>query len=247
MSELVKTQGIPDMSPRAKARWTGVFYLLTMATAAFSQGFVSDRLVIAGDAATTAANILAHEQLFRVAFAVYLVEMACQITMTALFYDLLKPVSRTLSLLAAFVGLTGCVVKTVSRLFFIAPLLVLGGAPYLNAFDAAQLQAQALLFLEVNSQGAGIALFFFGLHAVLKGYLVLRSTFLPRVLGLLGILAGLGWVSFLDPPLALAMMPGILPLGMIASAAMILWLLVFGVDERRWRELSSAQASSIWR
>jgi hypothetical protein len=75
---------IAEASPRAKARLAGVFYLLTMLTGVFAQGFVSDRLVISGDAAATATNILRHESLFRFGFAVYLIEMACQITMTAL-------------------------------------------------------------------------------------------------------------------------------------------------------------------
>jgi hypothetical protein len=168
---------------RVKARITGVFYLFTILTGIFAQGFVSGGLVVDGDAAATATNILTHRTLFQWGFAVYLIEMACQVGMTALFYDLLKPAGRTLSLLAAFIGLTGCVIKTLSRLFFIAPLLVLGGAHYLSVFSAAQLQALALLFLNVNDQGATIALVFFGFYALLTGYLIVRSTFLPRILG----------------------------------------------------------------
>src|ERR1700730_18854384 len=102
-----------------------------------------------------------HRTLFQWGFAVYLIEMACRVAMTALFYDLLKPAGKSLSLLAAFIGLTGCVIKTVSRVFFVAPLLVLGGAHYLGVFSAAQLQALALLFLNVNDRGAAIALVFF--------------------------------------------------------------------------------------
>ena len=227
---------ISDMSPRVKARIAGLFYLLTMLAAAFSQGFVSEKFVILGDAATTAANIMAHEHLFRIAFAVYLIEMACLIIVTALFYDLLKPVSKSLSLLAAILGLAGCFIKTMSRLFFITPLLVLGGSHYLNVFNAEQLQAQALLFLNINDLGAGVALVFFGLSAPLKGYLIIRSTFLPRILGVLGILGGLGWLSFLYTPLAHSVFPYIMPLGLIGSVAQIVWLLVFGVNEQRWKE-----------
>src|SRR5205814_4656824 len=134
--------------------------------------FVSERLVVFGDAATTATNILTHKRLFELGFTVYLIEMACQIAITALFYELLKPVSRSVSLLAAFLGLAGCVIKTFSRLFYIAPLFVLGGARYLSVFSAEQLQALALLFLKVNDRGAGIALAFFGFHALLTGYLI---------------------------------------------------------------------------
>src|SRR6266478_4025418 len=158
MSTAVMTEPIAETSPRLKARVTGVFYLVTMLTGIFAQGFVSGRLVVDGNAAATAANILAHRGLFQLGFAVYLVEMACQIAMTALFYDLLKPAGRSVSLLAAFLGLAGCVIKTFSRVFFIAPLFVLGGAHYLSVFSTEQLQALALLFLKVNDDGAGMAL-----------------------------------------------------------------------------------------
>jgi Domain of unknown function (DUF4386) len=247
VNEAATTVGIREWSPRFKARMTGVFYLLTMLTAAFAQGFVSDRLVVSGDAAATATNMLTHRLLFQLGFAVYLIEMACQITMTALFYDLLKPVSKSLSLLSAIFGLTGCVIKTLSRLFFVAPLLVLGGAHYLSVYSAEQLQALALLFFNVNARGAGIALVFFGLAAPLKGYLILRSTFLPRILGVLGILGGVGWLTFLYLPLAYRLLPYILFLGLLGAGANILWLLVFGVNEERWKEQASAAAASIWR
>jgi hypothetical protein len=235
------------MSPRVKARVAGSFYLLTVLAGTFAQGFVSERLVVSGDALATATNILGHASLFRLGFAVYLIEMACQIAMTALFYDLFKPVNRGLSLLAAFVSLTGCVIKTLSRLFYIAPLLVLGGAHYLSVFTTDQLRALALLSLDVNEQGAGIALVFFGLYALIKGYLIVRSTFLPRALGVLGMLGGVGWLSFLYPPLAYRLLPYILGLGLLGAASQILWLLAFGVNEQRWREQAGAEASSIWR
>jgi hypothetical protein len=225
------------------ARITGLLYLLTIVAGIFAQGFVSGRLVIDGDAAATATNILAHRDLFQLGFAVYLIEMACQIAMTALFYELLKPAGRSVSLLAAFLGLSGCVIKTFSRVFFIAPLFVLGGAHYMSVFSAEQLQALALLFLKVNDQGAAIALVFFGFYALLTGYLVIRSTFLPRFLGVLGILGGVGWLSFLYPPLGYRLFPIIAVLGLLGSAAKILWLLVFGVNEQRWKEQASAARS----
>src|SRR5216684_7168585 len=239
MSTAVMTERIAETSPRLKTRITGVLYLLTMLTGIFAQGFVSGRLVVDGDAAATAANILAHKSLFQLGFAVYLVEMACQIVMTALFYDLLKPAGRSVSLLAAFLGFAGCVIKTFSRLFFIAPLFILGGAHYLSVFSAAQLQALALLFLKVNDHGAGVALVFFGFYALLTGYLIIRSTFLPRILGALSVLGGLGWLSFLYPPLGYRLFPYIAALGVLGAALLMLWLLVFGVNEQRWKEQAS--------
>jgi len=231
---------IGETSPRFEARITGAFYLLAMLTGIFAQGFVSGSLVVDGDAAATAANILTHRGLFQLGFAVYLIEMASQIAMTALFYDLLKPAGRSVSLLAAFLGLAGCVIKTFSRVFFIAPLFVLGGAHYLSVFSTEQLQALALLFLKVNDHGAAIALVFFGFYALLQGYLIIRSTFLPRTLGMLSVLGGVGWLSFLYPPLGYRLFPYIAAFGILGAVSLILWLLVFGLNEQRWKEQASA-------
>ena len=240
MSTAVMTERITEASPRLTARITGVFYLITILTRIFAQGFVSERLVVSGDAAATATNILAHSSLFQLGFAVYLVEMACQIAMTALFYDLLKPAGRIVSLLAAFLGFAGCVIKTLSRVFFIAPLIVLGGAHYLSVFSVEQLQALSLLFLKVNDRGAAIALVFFGFYALLTGYLIIRSTFLPRILGVVSVIAGLGWLTFLYPPLGYRLFPYVAAFGLLGAASLIFWLLVFGVNEQRWKEQASA-------
>ena len=234
-----------DASPRLKARVAGVLYLLTILTGIFAQGFISARLIVEGDAPATATNILAHKSLFEWGFTVYLIEMACQIAVTALFYDLLKPPGRSISLLAAFLGLAGCVIKTFSRVFYIAPLFVLGGAHYLTVFSPEQLQALSLLFLKINDHGAAIALAFFGFYALLTGYLIIKSTFLPRILGVLSVIGGAGWLSFLYPPLGYRLFPFIAPFGLLGAVALILWLLVKGVNEQRWKEQASAAATSI--
>ncbi len=223
-------------SPRLKARITGVIYLLAMVTGIFAQGFVSGRLVVDGNAAATAANILTHKNLFEWGFTAYLIEMTGQIAMTALFYDLLKPAGKSVSLVAAYLGLAGCVIKTVSRLFYIAPLFVLGGADYLKVFGREQLQALALLFLKVNDRGAGIALAFFGFYAILTGYLIIKSTYLPRILGIVSVIAGAGWLTFLYPPLGYRLFFYIAPFGLLGALGLIVWLLVFGVNEQRWKE-----------
>jgi len=240
MSTDVPTGQTAETSPRVKARITGALYLLTMLTGIFAEGFVSGRLVVDGDATATATNILMHRGLFQLGFAIYLIEMACQIGMTALFYDLLKPAGRSVSLVAAFLGFAGCVIKTFSRLFFIAPLFVLGGAHYLSVFSTEQLQALALLFLKVNEHGAAIALVFFGFYALLTGYLMIRSTFLPRILGMLSVLGGLGWLSFLYQPLGYRLFPYIAAFGLLGAASLVLWLLVFGVNEPQWKEQARA-------
>jgi hypothetical protein len=240
MSTNVTIKRIAETSPRFTARIAGLVYLLNILTGIFAQGFVSGTLVVHGDAAGTATNILTHKSLFQLGFAVYLIEMACNIAMTALFYVLLKPVNRSVSLVAAFLGLAACIIKTLSRLFYIAPLLVLGDAHYLNVFNAEQLKALALLFLNVNDQGAAISLVFFGFYAILTGYLIIRSTFLPRILGVLSVLGGIGWLSFLYPPLGHRLFVYLALFAIVGAGALILWLLVMGVNEQRWKEQASA-------
>jgi len=227
-------------SPRVIARIAGLLYLLTILTGIFAQGFVSERLLVSGDASATATNILAHRSLFEWSFTVYMVEMACQIMTAALFYFLLRPVNRSIALVAAFLSLSGCIIKTFSRVFYIAPLFVLTGAQYLNVFNTQQLQALALLFLKVNDRGAAMALGFFGFASLLNGYLIFRSTFLPHILGILSMLAGLGWLTFLYPPIGYSLFLYVAAFALLGSAAMIFWLIVFGVKEERWRERASA-------
>ena len=244
----MSTAGMTDRpratSPLFLARVTGAFFLLTTLAGIFAQGFVSEKLVVSGDAAATASNILAHPLLFQAGFAIYLIEMACQVVMTVLFYELLKPAGRRVALIMACLSLTGCVIKAFSRVFYIAPLLVLGGAPYLSVFDARQLQALALLLLQLNEQGAGMALVFFGFSTLLQGYLILRSTFLPRVLGVLAVLGGLGWLTYLYPPLGDRLFLVIVAVGLLGTVAMILRLLVFGVNVQRWQEQAGALEAS---
>jgi hypothetical protein len=238
---------VKDMSPQTKARLVGLLLLITMVGGGFAQGFVAGSLIVSGDATATANNILTHEPLYRLGFAIYLIEMACQIAMTVLLYDLLKPVSKTGSALAAAFGLIGCTIKTLARLFFFAPLLILGGAHYLSVFDPTQLQALAFFSLRVNYTVETIAMVFFGLNTLVTGYLVFRSTFLPRALGVVSVVGGLGWLLYLYEPLALRLESWIVGTGVIGALAMVLWLLVKGVNEQRWEEQANAATASIWR
>ena len=234
------------MSPRTKGRFAGALYLLTIITGVYAQAFISDRLVVSGDAATTAANILANQSFYRLGLTIFLIEMASQISTVVLFYQLLKPVSRTGAMLAAAFELIGCGIKIFSRLFYLAPLLVLGGASYLSAFNKEQLDAIALLLLRINDNGAAIALAFFGFSTLLQGWLIYRSGFLPRWLGVIGIIGGIGWLTFLSPPLGMRLFLYVAVYALIGSLATIVWLLTVGVDEQRWRQRAAQAASSIW-
>src|ERR1041384_504642 len=225
-----------ETSPQIYARIAALLYLVVIIAGIVAQMGISGRIVVDGDAAATSANILAQKDLFQLGFTVYLIEMACQIAQTALFYILLKPVNRNVALVGLVFGLIGCTIKTLSRLFYIAPLLVLGNSHYLSVFSTEQLQAFALLLLNVNDQAAGMALAFFGFSTFLNGYLIFTSAFLPWGLGVLSMLGGLGWITFLYPPLGNQMFPYILLVGLLGSASLILWLLIRGVNAQVWKE-----------
>ena len=230
--------------PRTLARMLGLFILLTILGGVIAQGFISQRLLVFSDATATANNILSHKGLFKLSLSIYLIEMIANVVTTALWYTLLRPVNSTVALTAAFIDLTGCVIKTVARAFYLTPLWVLGAAstpgsivnPALHGFTPEQIQSIALVLFRANAAGAGIAMAFFGVSVPLNGYLIFRSTFLPRWLGVLGMIAGLCWFTFIYPPFGASLFTFTAPLGLLIVLIMIFWLLVFGVDERKWRE-----------
>jgi hypothetical protein len=236
----VMMDGRTEFSPRRTARLTGLFFLLTILLGVFAQSFISERLIVFGNASRTASNILANEGLFRLAFTIYLIEMSCQIVMTVLFYRLLAPVNRTVALLAVIFGLVGCTIKTLARLFFFAPLLVLKGTAYSSVFESAQLQGLALMLLEVNDRGAAMALAFFGLENVLEGWLMIKSMYFPRFLGVLGVIGGLGWLTFISPTLGYQLFLYVAGFGLLASVITIGYLLTVGLRERHWPRVAGA-------
>jgi hypothetical protein len=234
------TERIAETSPRFRARVAGVFEMLEGMTSAFGQVFVLGKLIVYGNAAATAANILGHERLFWLGFVSSLIGVACHIAWILLFYYLFKPVNRSLSLLAAFVGLVVCAMQALTSLLYIAPLLILQGGSSVSAFTAEQVQGLAYVFLRLNAYAFDIDLVFFGLWCVLTGYLIFRSSFLPRILGVLLAIDGLGWVTYMVPPLATHLFPFIAAASALAEIPLQLWLVVMGVNAQRWEEQASA-------
>jgi hypothetical protein len=233
-----------EASPRLWGRMAGGCYLVTIVMGVAAEVFVRGRLIVRDDAAATAANILAHEPLYRFGLAADLVMLVAYIAVTLLFYVLFKPVSRSLSLLAAFFSLMGIAVLAVNSLNHVAPLLLLGRASYLGAFEPAQLQALALFALRLHAYGYNISGVFFGAYCVALGYLIFRSGFLPRILGMLMAIGGLGYLTssfalFLWPAAA-ARLPDFTLLGGIAELSLTLWLVVMGVNALKWKERGAA-------
>ena len=227
-----------ELSPRFKARMAGVCYVLGSLTSVFGQMVVLGMLVVPASATATAANILSHESLFRLGFVASLMTVPFHLIWAVLFYGLFKPVNRSVSLLAGFVMILGCAMWALSSLFHLAPLLLLQGSS-LSAFVPEQLQALALILLKLNAQAYDIGLVFFGFWCVLVGYLIFRSTFLPRIIGVLEVLAGLGYLTLLWRPLAHYLYPYNLALAGPGEISLMLRLLVKGVNEQRWKEQAS--------
>jgi hypothetical protein len=168
------------------------------------------------------------------------VAVVFHIVYALLFYDLLKPVSRRVSLLALLVLLVASAIQAVTGLLYLAPLLILQGGSSVSAFTSAQLQALALVFLKLNAYALNVHLVFFGLWCVLTGYLIFRSTFLPRVLGVLLVISGLGWLIYLFPPVAYRLFLFIAAASALGEIPVEFWLMVMGVNVQRWKEQASA-------
>jgi Domain of unknown function (DUF4386) len=245
MSRGLTTEPIAEASPQVKARMAGFFWLMTILTSMFAY-VAGGRFVVGGDAAAIAANILAHEPLFRVAFVANLIATACYITVTLLVYVLLKPVNRNISLLAAFFSLVGCAIGAISCLLFLAPVVVLSGAQ--TGFTVEQLEAQAQMFLRLSAQANNIGLVFFGLHVLTAGYLIHRATFLPRILGVLLAITGLcyltnSFANFLALPFKAYLSPLVAAGGLVGEGSLTVWLLLKGVNVQRWKEQASAAST----
>jgi len=228
------------MSPRSLARMAGVCQLLEAMTATFGQVIVLGRLVVSGNAAATAANIVGHVRLYWFGFASSVLAVLFHVAWAFLMYVLLKPVNRRVSILATLVMLVGCAMLAVTGLLYIAPLLILQGGGSLGAFTAAQLQALAAAFLRLNAYAFDMHTFFFGVWCVLTGYLIFKSTFLPKVLGMLFIVSGFGWMLYLSPPFAVPLFPFIAAASAIGEVPLEFWLIVVGLNEARWKEQASS-------
>ena len=221
------------------ARIAGFLILVITVFAPFSMMYVPSTLVVPGDAATTANNILASEGLFRAGIisdsSVFLIE----IVVTVLLYVLLKPVSKTLSLVAAFARLAMTVVQGINLLNHFFVLLLLSGAGYLTVFASDQLHALVLLFLNAHEYVALIWGLFFGLHLLVLGYLVYKSGYLPRIVG--GLLA-VASACYLTQDFGNILLPqykaifATIGLISIVEIALPLWLLIKGVNVGQWEK-----------
>jgi len=240
MSTIAIMERGAGVSPRVKARIAGLLYLIIIVGGIFAQIGVRDRLVVSGDAAATAQNIVAHELLYRLGFTVEVFYLLCNVPITMILYDLFKVVNKKIAMVLVFFSLVGTAVEGVALLAHYAPLILLGKGAYLAAFTTAQLQAAAYMSLQMFDYGFMIALSFFGFFCISLSYLIFRSTFFPRVIG--GLLAIQGtlyltnsFAHFVSPPIGNRVFPFLAVSG-IAEVSFCLWLLLVGVNVQRWNE-----------
>jgi hypothetical protein len=241
------TNPLAETSPTTRGRILAALYLFVIGAGIVAQAIIADRMVDYADATKTAANIRGHMSLYRLAFSIFILEMIAQVAASAMFYDLLKPVNRSVARISTIIGITGAGIKMFARVFFYAPLILLGGASYLSSLAPAQLEVLSLAFIRINNAGAGIGLAFFGFETFLRGWLVFKSGFLPRFLGVLSMVSGLGWITWVWPPLGSQVFMVNALVAIVGVILMCGWLFVRGVDDAKWKERAALASASIWR
>jgi len=236
------------ISLRTLARIGGVLYLIIIVGGTFGEAFIRGRVMVPDDPAATVANLQSMETLWRLGIASELFMLSCTVALTLIFYVLLRPVSRDLALLAVFFNLVSATLEaTGDSQHLMAALFPLEDAGYLGALDAAQRSALASLALTAHGHSFGTALIFFGWECLVLGYLIYRSGYFPKWIGVLMGLAGVGYLinSFamiLSPALASLLFPAILLPALVGESSLALWLLVKGVDEDAWRRQGAGAA-----
>jgi hypothetical protein len=242
VNEDSKTDSIQRM-----ARFAGVLYLIITIAAIVAHYYVPSNIIVPGDAVATANNIKNNETLFRVGGAgSELIVLLSEIILSVVLYVLLKPVNKTLSLLAAVSRLAMTTIHGLNLINYFFALLLLGGTGYLSVFEADQLHALVMLFLDAHSYGFTIGISFLTLHVFILGYLIFKSGYFPKVLGILFVAAAFGYLidsfalllstSYGTTPVYLA-----LPIA-ISEIAFPLWLLIKGVNVEGWKKRTLVSA-----
>ncbi|MCH7618338.1 MAG: DUF4386 domain-containing protein [Candidatus Marinimicrobia bacterium] len=225
-----------ETSPLIVARVAGLLYLVMGMIGAFSILYVPSTLIVPGDAATTANNIMASEMLFRSGIVSGLLTQIVFILLVLFLYRLLKPVNHNLALLMVIIVLVSVPISMLNELNQFATLLLLNGADYLTAFEADLLHAQVMLFLDLHYNGILISGIFWGLWLFPLGFLVFKSGFLPRILG---ILLMIGCFGYLIDSFTIFLFPsfkGIAQFTFIGELLLPLWLLIKGVNVEQWQQ-----------
>jgi hypothetical protein len=181
-------------SMKAYARAAGVLMIISLLAGAFGEAYAPSRLIVAGDPAATARNVVELDWIFRLGFATYLIEALCDVALALIFYVLLKPVSKAIALLAAFFGLIATATFGAAEIFYFVPPVLLRNAGAMQGFSPQQVQSLVLLSLRIYGLGGMALTAFYGAAWIVRGYLMIRSGYIPGILGILMALGGAGFV-----------------------------------------------------
>ena len=240
------TTRIAQSSPQVYARIGGILYLMIIVAGAFGEIFVRGTLIVSGDAASTASNIMASQSLWRIGMAGDILVHVLDIPLMLALYVILKPVNKNLALLAVLFNLIQTAVLAANKLNLLMPLLLLlGNADYLKSFEPNQLYALVQLSVRLHGYGFGMGLIFFGFACLVLGYLIYRSGYLPPILGILMAIAGLSYLTnsfalLLAPAFSSMIVPAILAPALVGEVSLALWLLVKGVNAEKWARRAQA-------
>jgi hypothetical protein len=244
-NRVLKRERISETNSIQKtARFAGVLYLIITVAAIIAHIYVPSNIIVPGDAAATANNIMNNETLFRFGgIGAELIVLLSEIILSVVLYVILKPVNKTLSLLAAVSRLAMTTIHGLNLINYFFVLLLLGGG-YSAVFATDQLQALVMLFLDAHSYGFTIGIAFLTIHVFILGYLIFKSGYFPRILGILFIAAGFGYLvdSFaLLLSTSYETTPGfIAAIIAISEIAFPVWLLIKGVNLEGWKKRALA-------
>jgi len=223
---------IDRRAPYSRARIAGIVWLLYFVIGSVGTALMR-RVVVSGDAAATATNLVAHASLFQIGGSLDLLGNCLYIVLTVLLYGVFRPVDRNVALLAATFSLTGCVTQIIGSFFRIAPVVLLADNSPFSAFTTQQLQAAALISLRMFSRVFNVSFVLFGCFELVLGYLILKSTFFPRWLGALWMVAGVVGLTFLWPALGMRIFPLVIAFS-VGELILAIWLIVKGPAIDRW-------------
>jgi Domain of unknown function (DUF4386) len=229
------------ISIKTTARIGGILYLAIIFAGIFSEMFVRGKFIVAGNATATATNIMASQSLWRMGIASDLLMHICDVPLVLILYMLLKPVNKNLALLAMLFTLIQTAVLVAFKLNLFMSLLLLSDANYLKALEPHQLQALSYAFIRSDAYGFSFGLLFFGFACLVIGYLIIKSGYFPKLIGVLMQIGGLCYIinSFaliLAPKFADILFPSILLPSFIAEISFCLWLIVKGVNVPKWEK-----------
>jgi Domain of unknown function (DUF4386) len=229
--------------PKTLARIGGLLYLIIIALGLFGEIFIRSRLIVSGNAAATAARLASSQRVWRLGIAAELFLLLCAVTLTWIFFVLLRPVHRDLALLAVFFNLVSMALEAVIQLNSMAVLFPLADVSYLRAFSPDQRSVLAFLAARVYDYGFGFSLVFFACYCLIMGRLIFRSGYLPKALGLLLQIAGLCYLAnsftlLLAPAIETRIFPLILAPAFIGELSLAVWLSLKGIDEGKFKEMA---------